>query len=221
MALAAQPVADQTPTNRLTARCFLRSFEPIRCTMIAGSYMSRLVVLILFVALLWGCSQKTLSDADQSDAADSVLLPDSEIMGATIYLYDRHEVTSEIRADLIRRFEVIDSTMGYVLDIDLFDSLGQISSNLIGDSGVIRETSNKLEVFGRVVVVTQDSARLETDYLQWDPEIGKIQSDAYVKFTRGEDIMTGWGMEADPDLGRLVILSSVSGTVSESEVTEE
>jgi len=141
--------------------------------------------------------------------------------GATIYLYDRQDVTTEIRADLIRRFESIDSTMGYVLDIDFFDSLGQVSSNLVGDSGVIREKSNRLQVYGRVVVVTQDSARLETDYLIWDPEIGKIQSDAYVKFTRHGDVMTGWGMEADPDLGRLKILSDVSGSVSESEVLSE
>jgi LPS export ABC transporter protein LptC len=189
--------------------------------MIMGNEISRLVVLFSLALLLWGCSQKTMSEADSSDAVDSVLVPDSEVIGATIYLYDRHEVTSEIRADLIRRFEAIDSTMGYVLDIDLYDSLGRISSNLVGDSGVIREASNELEVFGQVVVVTEDGSRLETDYLRWDPKIGKIQSDAYVKFTRGEDIMTGWGMEADPDLGRLEILSSVSGTVSESVVGEE
>lgn len=180
-----------------------------------------LIGLALLAMLLVGCSQKTLSEADSSDLVDSILMPDSEVRGATIYLYDRQDVTSEIRADMIRRFEAIDSTMAYVLDIDLFDSLGQISSNLVGDSGVIRETSNELEVFGQVVVVTQDSARLETDYLKWDPKVGKITSDAFVKFTRHGDIMTGWGMEADPDLGRLVILSSVSGSVSESEVTEK
>ena len=184
--------------------------------------MPRLVIFVSLALLHWGCSQKTLSEADQSASVDSVLVPDSEVMGATIYLYDRQEVTSEIRADLIRRFEAIDSTMGYVLDIDFYDSLGQVSSNLVGDSGVIRETSNRLEVYGQVVVVTHDSARLETDYLHWDPEIGKIQSDAYVKFTRpNDDVMTGWGMEADPDLGRLRILSTVSGSVSESEVVSE
>ena len=183
--------------------------------------MFRLVAIFLVASLFLGCSQKTISEGDQSASTDSTLRPDSEVSGATIYLYDRQDVTTEIRADLIRRFESIDSTMGYVLDIDFFDSLGQVSSNLMGDSGVIREKSNRLQVYGRVVVVTQDSARLETDYLTWDPEIGKIQSDAYVKFTRHGDVMTGWGMEADPDLGRLKILSDVSGSVSESEVLSE
>ncbi len=176
-----------------------------------------LVLAFLTLALGWGCSQQTLPESDQS-TADSTLIPDSEVSGATIYLYDRDEVTTEIRAEMIRRFEKIDSTMGYVLDIDFFDSLGQVSSNLIGDSGVIRETSNKLEVYGEVVVITADSLKLETDYLRWNPDIGKIESEAYVKFTRDDDIITGWGMEADPDLGRLKILSQVSGSISEEEV---
>ena len=183
--------------------------------------MIRLAATLLLALALVGCSEKTISEGDQASSADSTLRPDSEVQGATVYLYDRQEVTTEIRADLIRRFEAIDSTMGYILDIDFFDSLGAVSSNLVGDSGVIRENTQRLQVYGEVVVVTQDSARLETDYLTWDPEIGKIQSDAFVKFTRGEDIMTGWGMEADPDLGRLRILSQVSGSVSESEVVSD
>jgi len=178
-----------------------------------------LSLIVLALAVGWGCSQKTVSETDQA-TSDSTLVPDSEVLGATIYLYDRNEVTTEIRADLIRRFEAIDSTMGYVLDIDFFDSLGQVSSNLIGDSGVIRETSNKLEVYGEVVVITSDGVKLETDYLRWNPDIGKIETEAYVKFTRDDDIMTGWGMEADPDLGRMKILSQVSGSISEKEAAK-
>lgn len=179
------------------------------------------ITIMILLGLMAACSQKTVSEGDQTKSADSVLRPDSEVFGATIYLYDRDQRTTEIRADRIRRFEAIDSTMAYVLDIDFFDSLGEITSNLVGDSGVIREKSDRFQIYGRVVVVTRDSARLETDYLDWDPEVGKIRSDAYVEFTRGEDIMTGWGMEADPDLGRLKILRGVSGTVTESQDLKE
>jgi LPS export ABC transporter protein LptC len=84
---------------------------------------------------------------------------------------------------------------------------------------VIREKTGRLDVFGKVVVVTQDSARLDTEFLRWNPERDKIETDAYVKFTRRDNVMTGWGMEADSDLGRLKILSQVSGSVRESEVT--
>jgi LPS export ABC transporter protein LptC len=177
--------------------------------------------ILLALILLAGCGQKTISEADQTAETDSALIPDSEVLGATVYLYSGERITTEIRADTIRRFEAIDSTMGYILDIDFFDSLGLVNSNLIGDSGVIRETSNTLRVFGDVVVVTRDSARLETDWLKWNPDRGKIVTDAFVRFSRGEDVMTGWGMEADPDLGRLRIVSQVSGSVTEEQVTSE
>lgn len=176
------------------------------------------IALFLAAAFLSGCSQKTVSQGDQA-AVDSTLRPDSEVSGATIFLYDRDRVTAEIRSKIMRRFEAIDSTIAYVLNVDFLDSVGQISSNLVADSGVIREKDDRFEVFGKVVVVTQDSARLDTQFLRWNPQRKKIESDAYVKFTRRNDIMTGWGMEADPDLGRLKILSQVSGSVSESTVT--
>jgi len=184
--------------------------------------MTRLffTILVSSVALLGACGRKTVSEGDRT-AADSVLRPDSEVRGATVFLYDRERMTTEIRADLIRRFEALDSTMGYRLDIDFFDSVGQKSSNLVGDSGVIREKTGRLEVYGKVVVITRDSARLDTEFLLWNPERDKIESNAYVKFTREESVMTGWGMEADPDLGRLKILSQVSGSVAEEEVVSE
>lgn len=181
----------------------------------------RLTFLLLALGLAAaGCGERTVSDR-AAGGVDSVLQPDSEVFGANIYLYDGNRVTTEIRADKIVRFETIDSTMGYHLDVDFFDSLGQITSNLVGDSGVIREKINQMEVYGHVVVLTEDSTRLDTDYLRWNPKRDKIESEAYVVFTRGDDIVTGWGMEADPDLGRLKIKSQVSGTVSKEKVLEE
>ena len=180
------------------------------------------LTLLLLVALLGvaGCGERTVSDRAEG-GVDSVLTPDSEVFGATIYLYKGDRVTTEIRADKIVRFETIDSTMGYQLNVDFFDSVGHVTSNLVGDSGVIREKVNQMEVYGEVVVLTDDSTRLDTDYLRWNPDKGKIESEAYVVFTRGDDVMTGWGMEADPDLGRLRIKSQVSGTVSKDKVLDE
>ena len=183
--------------------------------------MLRFGVFILTLSLLAvaGCSQKTVSQGDR--VADSTLKPDSEVSGATIYLYDADLVTAEIRSKLMKRFEAIDSTVAYELDVDFHDSSGAVTSNLIADSGVIREKDDRMEVFGKVVVLTQDSTRLDTDFLRWNPKKHKIESEAFVRFTRHEDVMTGWGMEADPDLGRLKILSQVSGSVSEDQINSD
>ena len=61
-----------------------------------------------------------------------------------------------------------------------------------------------------------DSTRLDTDYLQWNPDIKKIQTDAFVKVYRRGDVATGWGLEANQTLTRIKILNQVSGTMKDA-----
>ena len=107
--------------------------------------------------------------------------------------------------------------MAYNLKIQLFDSSGRAVSDLIGDSGIVREEKGLFEIYGNVVAQSMDrNTQLETDYLKWNPQINKIQTDAFVKITKGNDVITGWGLETDRRLSRVKILRQVSGTVSES-----
>lgn len=161
-----------------------------------------------------GCS----SDRDQTGAQSTeldTLRPDSDMLGATIYMYDRQYVTAEIQAERIRKFESRDSTMGYVLDINMFDTTGKLISSLVSDSGLIRESTEDLHAYGHVVVVTEDSAKLETDSLYFDPETNLIHTDLFVKITRSGDTLTGYGLEADRQLNGLKILRGVSGTLDQ------
>ena len=178
--------------------------------------IERFTLFLLAVGLIsLGCSNKEKVSSDPT--GQSEILPDSELRGATIYLYEKDKVTTEIHAERLLKFEARDSTMAYVLDVDFFDSAGQVSTHLVGDSGVIREMTNQLNVFGNVVVTTADSSRLETDYLYWNTFKDKIETDAFVRITKKDDIITGWGMEADPDLTRIKILNRVSGTMHDTE----
>jgi len=177
----------------------------------------RLLTGILVLACLsTGCSRQTSSTDKKPGPIDSAALPDSEVRGADIQLYSRGELTTGIRAERILKFDAIDSTMAYVLDVDFYDSLGQVTSNLVGDSGIIRENTQHFIVYGHVVVITPDGARLETDSLAWNPVVNKIQTDAFVKLTRDGDVMTGWGLDANKDLTR-VRIHDVSGTVSDAD----
>jgi LPS export ABC transporter protein LptC len=175
--------------------------------------------ILSIVIMAVGCStkEKVSSDSD----SHSEVLPDSELRGATIYLYEKDKVTTEVKAEKLLKFEAKDSTMGYVLDINFFDSTGRVSTHLVGDSGVIRETTNQLNVYGNVVVVTKDSSKLETDYLYWNTVTDKIETDAFVRITKKNDVITGWGMEADPDLSRIKILNRVSGTVHDADESDQ
>jgi len=180
-------------------------------------FLIALLSLSLSFWLLAGCTGNDMAKNSEPGMIDSARLPDSEVADARIYLYDRGQVTAEIFANRIRKFEDIDSTVGYKLDIVFYDSLGLVTSTVVGDSGVIRETTGLLNIFGSVVVLTADSSRLETDYLLWDQKTQKIRTDAFVRITDIDgNVITGWGMEADRNLVPFKILRQVSGTVEET-----
>jgi LPS export ABC transporter protein LptC len=160
-----------------------------------------------------GCTTQDSSLRHASVPSDSLMKPDTEVKGARIDLFDKSEKTTEIFANRILKYDAKDSTMGYEVTAHFFDSTGHIISDLVGDSALIRESTSHLYVYGHVVVKSEDSTRLETDFLHWNPDIKKIQTDAFVKIYRHGDVATGWGMEANQTLTRVKILNQVSGTI--------
>jgi len=64
-----------------------------------------------------------------------------------------------------------------------------------------------------VVVVTRDGRRLETEELSYDNSSGRISNDVFNRFTRGGDVMTGYGMIATPDLDSFELLRDVQAEV--------
>jgi LPS export ABC transporter protein LptC len=171
---------------------------------------------MLIAILTVSCSNKNI-DGDTVATDDSLKLPDSEVRIARIQLYKKGEVTAEILSDKIIKFDAQDSTMAYKLDINIFDSLGQATTEITGDSGVIREGRGIVNIYGNVVVIINDTTRLDTDYLWWNSNNNRIKSDAFVRITRGSDVITGWGLDADNKLNSFRILNQVSGEISDKE----
>ncbi len=161
--------------------------------------------------MIIGCSQSEKLE-QKLTTADSTLLPDSELFGATTYLYDGSRKTTQIKTGKIIKYESLDSAMAYQVNVLIFDSLGTISSTVVGDSGLIKERIAKLELFSNVVVISHDSIKLETEHLYWNSKTQKIESDVFVTVTKDGNVMTGVGLEADKDLYPFKILNA-SGTL--------
>jgi len=96
--------------------------------------------------------------------------------------------------------------------IDFFEEQGHVS-RLTAKQGVLHQATDDLEARGDVQVATDDGALLTTEILFWDHQKAKIHTDEYVVITRGEDVLTGFGLEADPGLDRVDIKREVKGTV--------
>lgn len=180
------------------------------------------ILIVLLIGLVIGCSGEKSSDKATDNLTDTIIRPDSELQMAKIQLYTKGEVVAEINADKMVKFESIDSTMAYILEIDILDSLGETSTDIVGDSGVIREVKGVIHIYGNVVVITEDGTKLETEYLWWDSNTDRIKSDAFVKITTEDnDIVTGWGLDADNQLNSFKILNQVSGEVKDPEKLEK
>ena len=122
-----------------------------------------------------GVCQLQTATNQQDGTKDTLALPDARSGGVKIQQFHRGQVTTEIVADSVNNFETNDSTVAYVVDVDIFDSTGAVSSEVVGDSAVFREGQENLEIFGNVVVTNRDSIIVETEYLRWNPVNEKIE----------------------------------------------
>lgn len=170
------------------------------------------ILTIVAVTALSLVSCSTTEKVATGNDSDSLMVPDSEGRGLNIYLYDEGEVTAEIESEVMVKFAAIDSTMAREVDITAYDSTGQRNGHLVGDSAVIREKTGRIDIYGDVVFVAEDGTTLKTDYLRWNPNTSQIETESFVRITRGRDWATGWILRADQNLKRWVILKDFQGT---------
>jgi LPS export ABC transporter protein LptC len=95
------------------------------------------------------------------------------------------------------------------LTVRFYDASPEVRSVLTSKRGTVNDQSRTLEAEDSVVVVTPAGERLETESLRWDPAREQIQTDDFFRLTRGGDVLTGYGIEADPDLRRYVVRRQV------------
>lgn len=97
--------------------------------------------------------------------------------------------------------------------IEFFDSKGKKYSTLVADQGLVDQRTNDLDAVGNVRIVTETGVRMETDSLRWVNRTRKIMSDAFVRVTRKQDVVTGYGFESDPNLDHFHLKREVRAEV--------
>ena len=148
---------------------------------------------------------------------------DQEIDGFTLTQTQDGTRVWSLAAESALVYEDADRIELTTLRIDFFDEDGEVRSTLTADEGTLASRTNDIEVLGDVVVYAADGTILTTEKLTWDERTGKIESDRDVKVTKGKDVMTGVGVEADPDLRNIRVMSDFKAWVRtpEGELVEE
>lgn len=178
-----------------------------------------LLSLIAAMLSIVSCDEGTkVQSTDTGDSTGvAIVRPDQQIRNARISMYDGARKTTDVQADYIEKFEKNDSTLAWNLKVDFFDTAGHVISDLVADSGVVREKVNFMEVFGHVVVTTEDSAILLTEQLKHNTRDDKIETDKFVRIIQHGDTIQGYGLEADRQLKNIRIKKQVSGTLKGTE----
>jgi LPS export ABC transporter protein LptC len=170
--------------------------------------VAKILVLVLLAG--FNCSK------DESNApALAKDVPDQIIENSTIIFSEEGVKSATIFAQYVAVYEKLDLKKAKKLHVDFYGQDGSQTSVLLADSGVIQEGQQKVEALGNVVVTTQEGVKLQTQSLRWNPQDAKIVTDDFVTITKGQDLVTGYGLEADQELKHFVIKKKVKGEIRE------
>ncbi len=159
--------------------------------------------------LLAGCRGP---DQGTRSAPEAETSPNEGMKGISLHNYHVADVRWVLQADSASVFRDRKRVEAEWVEIDFFDGEEPMST-LTADRGILLQNTDDLEARGHVRVVTEDGAVLKTEVLFWDHQRSRIHTDEFVEITRGDNVLTGVGLEADPGLNRVDLKQTVRGEV--------
>ena len=156
-------------------------------------------------AMLTGCG----AQSEPPPSEESAELPEQEVM--------EFSLTETVGGDkswtlLAERAEVFDSkgfSKVFGVKILFYGPEGDVSSVLTSRRGRISEGSKDLQAFGDVLLESSEGVTLRTETLRWDNANSRIWSSEFVTVTSGNEVLTGYGFDSDPDLKNVEVHSQV------------
>ncbi len=168
---------------------------------------------VVIVAIGYGCGD----DSPQTlpAKAPATNLPDQIMTDSEIYLTSDGIRKGTIKSESLKVYSRIDTTLLYKVEMMFFDTLGNHTSTLLADSAWVSQRANTVTAIGHVRAWRNDNRRIVADSLRWDAKTEKIVTEGYVEIYRGDDVLTGYGLETDQRLEQTIIKRNPRGTFSE------
>jgi LPS export ABC transporter protein LptC len=177
----------------------------------------RVVALALLTATVTGLGAGCRTQETGPAIEEPSRAPNEGMRGITmqnIRVGDTRWVLSADSASVFREKKRVEAQP---VEINFFEEDRHVSV-LTADLGILLQATDDLEARGNVTVVTDEGTVLKTEVLFWDHQRSLIYTDEFVRIEKGEDVLTGVGMEADPGLNRIDIKESVRGSVRDPDV---
>jgi len=133
-----------------------------------------------------------------ADTADQVL------EGFSHYVTAEGIRKSRIEADTAYFYEASQLALLRGLRATFYDSKGAESSHLTALQGTYRWQDGSMQADGKVVVVSTDGRRLDSETLRFDPKKNEISTDQAFRFEHDNEFIRGTGFSSDPDFKNVV-----------------
>ncbi len=138
-------------------------------------------------------------------ALGTVDLPDQEFADFETMESDSGLTKWKLRAPVARIYNARKLLVTDSPRIEFFNEVGELASVLIADKGEFNQVTHDFIALGNVIVTSREGYKLETETLVWVNRIEEIHTEDFVKFTKGSDILTGYGFRSDPELASVEI----------------
>jgi len=176
--------------------------------------------ILLVCVLTWAGCQEAPAPPSVTAERNTDTLPEQQF-------YDYRLIESKagvkqwiLESDEMQKFSGQEDVRLITVKMDFYQD-GEHFSTLTADSGRANMHSRDVHTWGNVIVVTDDGRRLETEELFFNNETQLIHNDVFDRLTTlDNDIVTGIGLEATPDLNYIEIKQEVEAEVTDSTASE-
>jgi LPS export ABC transporter protein LptC len=177
----------------------------------AGRWMAALI----FTVVLAGCQDPDEGGPDPGAASGrNGRVPEQQFFDYRLIESKKGIRQWVLQSEQMQKFAGEENVLLVTLKMDFFKE-GEHFSTLTSDSGRANLASKDIHTWGNVLVVTNDGRQLETEELFFDNETQLIHNDVFDRFTRDQDVVTGIGLEATPDLEYIEIKQRVEAEVED------
>lgn len=175
-----------------------------------NSISCRLLPILPLLALwLGGCGELTEYDTRQvEEALQDSLLTTTESWELEMELMEDQKRQMRLTGSYAvtrQETEITRTTIDGPVHIQLFDSTGNITSDVRSGRAAYHPQVREFELFDSVRVITENGRQLRSDYLHWRQDLDEISSDRSVIIITEQDSIRGTGFRGKSDLSSYVI----------------
>jgi LPS export ABC transporter protein LptC len=179
--------------------------------------MKRFFFFSFFIAIFFAsCVNDPAKVNSFSKNAKVPLLTEHDV---DVLYSDSAKLKVHLTAPLMEEFGGIDpyEEMSKGVKVEFYNDSEIVNSFLTANYAINRKKKNIMEAKNDVVVVNTKGEQLNTERLIWDGSKRRIHTDAFVKITTKDQVITGTGLDSDERFEDYEI-KNISGTINLKDV---